>query len=163
MPTHDIPSLLHGPHPSTRCLQDLMKRHKTGKRQNSKEAVSRKKMNKSNGGGNQCKEILGCILNTHNGIMELINQKEKCIKQICMDMQHKEHVSMKKWQQILEELCFMEAAAPGTASLFGVMQLGLMHSDLHSLRDHLTDFKILALSIATNTSCGGCAQLSLCD
>ena len=130
---------------SARSDEETQNRKET---QISKEAVSRKKMNKGNSGRNQCKEILGWILDAQNDIMELTNQKEKCIKQICADMWHKERVSVKKWQCILGELHFMEAALPGAASLFGVMQLGLMHFNLHSLHDHLTDFKMLTLSIA---------------
>ena len=38
---------------------------------NRKEAVSEKKMNKGDGGWSQWKEILGWILNTHRGTMEL--------------------------------------------------------------------------------------------
>ena len=115
-----------------------------------KEAVSRKKMNEGNGGGNQCKEILGWILNTHPGIMELTNHKEEHIKQIFAVMWHKERVSMKKWQCIciLGELHYMEMAIPGATSLFGGMQLSLMHLDSHLLHDHLTDFEMLTLSIA---------------
>ena len=53
--------------------------------QNRKEAVSEKKMNKGNGGWNQCKEILGWILDTHKGAMELTDRKKEWVIQIFMD------------------------------------------------------------------------------
>ena len=54
---------------------------------------------------------------------------------------------------VLGELRFMGAAIPSAAGLFGVMQLGLAHSDKNRVRimpylcDHLTDFKLLAHSM----------------
>jgi len=54
---------------------------------------------------------------------------------------------------VLGELRFMGAAIPGSAGLFGAMQLGLKLADTTHvritpyLRDHLFDFERLALSI----------------
>jgi hypothetical protein len=48
----------------------------------------------------------------------------------------------------------MGPAIPGSAGLFGALQLGLTHADKHRvkitsyLRDHLTDFEALARSIS---------------
>ena len=48
----------------------------------------------------------------------------------------------------------MGPAVPGSAGLFGALQLGLAHSDKHQvkitrfLRDHLTDFEALARDIS---------------
>ena len=50
----------------------------------------------------------------------------------------------------------MGPAIPGSANLFGALQLGITHTDWHRvritshLRDHLTDFEWLAQSIATH-------------
>ena len=55
---------------------------------------------------------------------------------------------------MLGELCFMGAVIPGSAGLFGAMQLGLKLADTTRVRimpylhDHLFDFECLAPSIA---------------
>ena len=120
---------------------------------NRKEAVFEKKMNKGDGGWSQWKQILGWILNTHRGTMELTEQKKEHIIQIFNELRDKKCISMKKWHQVLGELRFMGAAIPGAASLFGVMQLSLTHSEKNCVRimpylcDHLTDFEMLTHSM----------------
>ena len=53
----------------------------------------------------------------------------------------------------------MGTAIPGNTGLFGALQLGITHSDMHHvcitqhLRDHLTGFELLAWSIATQPTC----------
>ena len=63
-------------------------------------------------------------------------------------------VGVKKWQCVLGELWFMGPAVPGSAGLFGALQLGLAYLDKHRvkitrfLRDHLTNFEALARDIS---------------
>ena len=58
------------------------------------------------------------------------------------------------WQQVLGKLWFMGLAIPGSAGLFGALQLGLTHSDKHQvritphLRNHLHDFEALAHDVS---------------
>ena len=117
-----------------------------------KEAISEKKLLKD-GGWSQWKEILGWILDTSRGTLELTDWQKSRILAIFEDHHHKGQVGVKKWQQLLSELHFMGPAVPGASSLFGVLQLGLSHADKHCmcitlhLQHHLTDFEVLARSI----------------
>ena len=119
-----------------------------------KEAVSEKKLLKGEGGWSQRKEILGWILDTHHGTLELTDRRKARILAIFEDLHHKGRVGVKKWQRLLGELRFMGPAVPGASGLFGALQLGLSHADKHRvritphLRAHLTDFETLARSLA---------------
>ena len=99
-------------------------------------------------------KILGWILDTHCGTLELTDQWKACILAIFKDLHHKGCVGVKKWQWLLGELRFMGPTIPGASGLFGALQLGLSHADKHRmwitphLRAHLTDFEALAHSIA---------------
>ena len=118
---------------------------------NRKKAVSKKKMNEGNGGWNQQKEILGWILDTDKGTIELTDHKKEQVMQIFGELWDKKWISIKKWHQVLGELRFMGAAI--AAGLFGAMQLGLTHSEKNHmwitpyLHDHLTDFEMLTCSM----------------
>jgi hypothetical protein len=118
-----------------------------------KEAVSVKKLCKGDGGWCQRKEILGWMLDTARGTIELTPRRCLRVLDIFDYLRHRTRVSVKKWQRILGELRFMAPAIPGSAGLFGALQLGLSHSDRHRvritshLRDHLVDFETLARSI----------------
>ena len=61
---------------------------------NRNEAVSEKKMNKGDGGWSQQKEILGWILDTNKGTMELTDQKKEHVMQIFMELWDKKCISM---------------------------------------------------------------------
>ena len=124
-----------------------------------KEAISKKKLLKGEGGWSQRKEILGWILDTSQGTFELIDHWKERILVIFKDLHHKRRLGIKKWQQLLGELRFMGPAIPGASGLFGALQLGLSHADKHRiwitphLRAHLTDFEALAQNIAYHPTC----------
>jgi hypothetical protein len=115
-----------------------------------KEAVSIKKLRKGDGGWSQRKEILGWMLDTTRGTLELTPRRRLRVMEIFDYLRHRNRVSVKKWQRILGELRFMAPAIPGSAGLFGALQLGLSHTDRQRvritshLRHHLTDFEMLA-------------------
>ena len=123
---------------------------------NRKETVSKKKTLKGDGGWMQCKEILGWMLNSAHGTLELTDCHKALVLSIFDELWGRKRVSLKSWQCILGELHFMEAAIPRSAGLFGALQFGLCHANKHRvcitthLRDHLTDFELLAQSIATH-------------
>jgi hypothetical protein len=94
-----------------------------------KEAVSVKKLTKGEGGWSQCKEILGWMLDTARGTIELTPCRCARVRDIFDYLRDRNRVSAKKWQQILGELRFMVPAIPGSAGLFGTLQLGLSHMD----------------------------------
>ena len=119
-----------------------------------KEAISEKKLGKGDGGWSQWKEVLGWILDSGHMTLELMERCMKWITNIFKDLRDWNRVRVKKWQHMLGELWFMGPAVPGSAGLFGALQLGLTHSDKHRvkithfLRDHLTDFETLARDIS---------------
>jgi hypothetical protein len=56
---------------------------------NRKEAISEKKLNKGDGGWNQRKEVLGWILDTSKGTLELTDRCKARITDIFEDLRHK--------------------------------------------------------------------------
>jgi hypothetical protein len=56
---------------------------------NRKEAISEKKLNKGDGGWNQRKEVLGWILDTSTGTLELTDRRKARIADIFEDLRHK--------------------------------------------------------------------------
>jgi hypothetical protein len=56
---------------------------------NCKEAISEKKLNKGDGGWNQRKEVLGWILDTSKGTLELTDRRKARITDIFEDLRHK--------------------------------------------------------------------------
>ena len=100
------------------------------------------------------------MLNSTQGTLKLTDCCKAQVLAIFADLRGKKRVSIKAWQRILGKLCFMGAAiVPGSTGLFGALQLGLSHADMHCvcitnhLRNHLTDFELLAQSIATCPTC----------
>jgi len=99
--------------------------------------------------------VLGWILDTSTGTLELTDRRKARISTIFEELRGKRRVSVKKWQRIVGELRFMGLAIPGSAGLFGAMQLGLKQADQHRvritpyLRDHLDEFKLLAHGLST--------------
>ena len=92
-----------------------------------KEAISEKKLDKKDSRWSQQKEILGWILDSKQRTLELMDQCKKWIMDIFEDLCRQNRVGVKKWQQVLGELQFMGPAIPGSAGLFGTLQLGLSH------------------------------------
>ena len=149
------PSLCHHVH---RCILHTVNHvftPATAATPHPKETVSEKKTLQGDSGWTQCKEILSWILDSTQGTLELTAHRKAWVLAIFDELRGKHRVGLKSWQCILGELCFMGLAIPGSASLFGTLQLGLTHTDQHRVHitshlcDHLTDFEWLAQSIAT--------------
>ena len=123
---------------------------------NHKETVSEKKMLQGDGGWMQRKEILGWTIDSALGTLELTDCCKAWVLAIFAALWDRKRVGLKAWQRLLGELCFMAPAIPGSAGLFGTLQLGITYADRHHvhitshLRDHLTDFEHLAQSVATH-------------
>ena len=122
-----------------------------------KEVISEnKKLDKGDSGWSQWKEILDWILDSKQRTLELMDWCSKWIMDIFEDFHGQNRVRVKKWQQVLGELQFMEPAVLGLAGLSGALQLGLSHMDKHRVKitcfrcDHLTDFEALAHDIHFN-------------
>ena len=117
-----------------------------------KEAVSEKKLLKGEGGWSQWKEILGWILDTSRGTLELTDRQKSRILAIFEDLHHKGQVGIKKWQWNFDSWVPQSLGPLASSGLSS--WAGLSHADKHCihitlhLQDHLTDFKALAHSIA---------------
>ena len=94
-----------------------------------KEAISEKKLAKHDGGWGQCKEVLGWILDTSTGTLKLTDRRKARLATIFEELRDKCRISIRQWQRVQGELRFMGAAIPGSAGLFGAMQLGLKLAD----------------------------------
>ena len=135
--------------PWTRYLPREMQTQCIKRRQSQK-----KKLGKGDGGWHQWKEVLGWILDTERKTLELTERCSNRILDIFEDLQGQNRVGVKKWQHVLGERRFMGPVVPGSAGLFGALQLGLSHSDKHCikitrfLRDHLSDFETLARDVS---------------
>ena len=115
-----------------------------------KEAVSKRKLAKGDSGWSRRKEVLRWNLNTEKGTLELTACHKDWIRDIFQSLRGQNRIGVKAWQRVLGELRFMGPAIPGSAGLFGALQLGLTHSNKHRvritphLRNHLHDFEALA-------------------
>ena len=109
---------------------------------------------KGDRGWSKRKEVLSWILDTERGTLELTDHHKCRISDIFDSLRDRWRVGVKTWQRVLGELRFMGPAIPGSAGLFGTLQLGLTHSDRHwvritsHLRDHLSDFEALARDVS---------------
>ena len=102
--------------PSTKSSPHQMQRTPTNER-----PYLRRNYTKRDGGWNQHKEVLlGWILNTHQGMIELTKGWKECEIHILDDLQ-KRRVRVKKWQWVLGEPQFMGATIPGPTGLFSTM------------------------------------------
>ena len=119
-----------------------------------KEAVSERKLAKGDGGWSRWKEVLRWNLDTERGTLELTAHRKDRIRDIFQSLRGQNRIGVKAWQRVLGELRFMGPTIPGSAGLFGALQLGFTHSDKHRvritphLRDHLHNFEALAHDVS---------------
>ena len=69
-----------------------------------KEAILEKKLAKGDGGWSRHKEILGWILDSEKGTLELTPRWAKRILDIFEELRGRQHIGVKKWQCVLGEL-----------------------------------------------------------
>ena len=114
------------------------------------EAASIKKLLQGDGSWNTRKLILGWIIDTLRGTLELPPHRIQRLHDIFESLRGKRRMSVRKWQKIIGELRFMAIGIPGSAGLFGALQLGLTESGdgrvkiTKHIRAHLDDFERLA-------------------
>ena len=103
--------------------------------------------------------MLGWIIDTERDTLELTDRRKGRILDIFDSLRGRKRVGLKTWQRVLGELRFMGPAIPGSAGLFGALQLGITHSDRHRvrvtqhIRDHLNDFETLACDVSRRPTC----------
>jgi hypothetical protein len=114
------------------------------------EAASVKKLLKGDGSWTTRKLILGWIIDTVQGTLELPTHRQERLRNIFNALRGKMRISKRHWMKYLGELRFMSAGIQGSAGLFGALQLGLKEADPHRvritkhIREHLDDFERLA-------------------
>ena len=119
------------------------------------EAASIKKLLQGDGSWNTRKIILGWVIDTLKGTLELPAHRVQRLQEIFDSLRDKRRISVKKWQKVIGELRFMSIGIPGSAGLFGALQLGLTESGdgrirvTKHIRAHLNDFERLARDLCT--------------
>ena len=122
---------------------------------NRNEAASLKKLLKGDGSWDTRKLILGWIIDTALGTIELPEHRKERLLAIFDDLRGKRRIGKRKWQRYLGELRFVGPGVPGSAGLFGALQLGLTESTegrvklSQYIRDHLADFERLVRDLAS--------------
>jgi hypothetical protein len=119
------------------------------------EPISTKKLSKGDASWATRKVMLGWLVDTAAGTIELPPRRLSRLQDILSSLpRRKKRIVTKKWQQILGELRSMARAVPGLRGLFSLMQEALRHEtrsriplsqDLH---DFLDDLRVLVVSLA---------------
>ena len=117
---------------------------------NRNEAASVKKLLQGDGAMNTRKLMLGWIIDTILGTIELPEHRKDRLQSIFDGLRGKRRISAKNWHKILGELRFMSLGIPGSAVLFSALQVGLSETSDNRVRidrfvrEHLDDFECLA-------------------
>jgi hypothetical protein len=96
------------------------------------------------------KIVLGWILDTLKGMIELPPHRNQQLREIFEYLRHRTQVGTNTWQKILGKLRSMAIGFPGSRGLFSMLQEGLKYQDQDRIRitrpmkDQLDDFKYLA-------------------
>ena len=100
------------------------------------------------------KVILGWILDTVRGTLELPPHRILRLREIFRDLRGRDRVGVNAWQKVLGELRSMSLGIPGSRGLFSLLQDGLKHTDQNRVRltqamkDQLLDFEYLTNDLA---------------
>ena len=120
---------------------------------NIREPASVKKMSRGDGSWNSRKVILGWTIDFVRQTLELPAHRKHTLATIFTELAGVKRIARKRWQRILGQLRFVSQAIPGSAGLFGALQLALQKATSGrvrintSLRYHLTTFASLAASL----------------
>ena len=97
-----------------------------------------------------CKGILGWIIDTIRGTLELPPHRIARLNEIFEYLHGRTRVNIKRWHRILGELRSLAIGIPGCRGLFGALQYGFRHTDKQrinlnvDIQNALLDFKWLA-------------------
>lgn len=118
------------------------------------EAVSLKKLMKGDGSWTTRKIILGWIIDTLRQTIELPAHRKETLAAIFTDLAGRNRISHKTYLSYLGKLRFVSMAIPGSAGLFGALQLALNKAKgnrirvTSSLRHHISAFAALAADLS---------------
>ena len=113
------------------------------------EAVSMKKLLKGDGKWATRKQVLGWIIDTIQGTLEIPTHRIELLHNIMNELRPLTRISLKRWQQIIGQLRFVAPGLPGSQGLFSALQYGLKFSNKGRIRitshikNHLRDFEYL--------------------
>ena len=119
------------------------------------EPVSVKKLKKGDAAWAVQKILLGWVVDSVRGTIELPPHREERLHQLIDAFLHRKRTTVKKWRQLIGELRSMTVALPGSAGLFTNMQAALVRAnatggkvkiDRHQQAE-LADWKWLANSL----------------
>jgi hypothetical protein len=109
-----------------------------------------KKFQKGDGSMQVVKGVLGWIINTAQGTLELPLHRRQRLAAIFADVKGQTRMALSKWHKILGELRSMAIGVPGSKGLFSTLQAALQHTEENrvritpAMRDQLADFELLA-------------------
>ena len=139
------------------CLLDAIDQvlAQPGSETHRNEAVSLKKLMKGDGSWATRKIILGWIIDTIRQTIELPAHRKETLAAIFTDLAGKSRISHKTYMSYLGKLRFVSLAIPGSAGLFGALQLALNRAKgnrirvTKSLRHHISAFAALAADLSS--------------
>ena len=108
------------------------------------------KFQKGDGSMQTVKGVLGWILDTVRGTLELPPHRRQRLMDIFEEVKGKTRMAVSKWHKILGELRSMAVGVPGSKGLFSTLQTALQFTEAHRIRvtpemhDQLADFELLA-------------------
>jgi hypothetical protein len=109
-----------------------------------------KKFQKGDGSMQVVKSVLGWIINTAQGTLELPLHRRQRLAAIFAEVKGQTRMALSKWHKILGELRSMAIGVPGSKGLFSTLQVALQHTEENririttEMRDQLADFELLA-------------------
>jgi len=130
-------------------LDQVFRPLEPGDPESRQEPASVKKMRKGDACWATLKVVLGWLIDTVRGTIELPPHRLERLKELFDSFRGRKRVALKKWYQLLGELRSMTLAIPGGTGMFSQLQLALRHSDRARVRltqavhDQLADFEYL--------------------
>jgi hypothetical protein len=109
-----------------------------------------KKFKKGDGSMQVVKSVLGWIIDTAKGTLELPPHRRQRLAAIFDEVKGQTRMALSKWHKILGELRSMAIGVPGSKGLFSTLQAALQHTETNriritpEMRDQLADFEYLA-------------------
>ena len=109
-----------------------------------------KKFMKGDGSMQTVKSVLGWIINTTQGTLELPPHRQQRLAAIFDEVRGRSRIALSTWHKILGELRSMSIGVPGSKGLFSTLQAALQHTEVNrvritpEMRDQLADFELLA-------------------
>jgi hypothetical protein len=113
-----------------------------------------KKLHKGDAYLDRHKLVLGWLIDTFKGTLELPPHMKLQINEIFEYLQPRSRVGTNVWHKILGELRSMLISSPGSQGLFSMLQEGLKYQDQDQIcltalmKDQLDDFKYLAKDLS---------------